>query len=96
MNYATPLRGKSMGKMQHVKVMGEVVDDGADKEDGADKKYDEWEIDDACRTLHRAEEIKADSKLMAAVKPHLEKKAKAYKSLSELKQLGAAAKSSSK
>jgi hypothetical protein len=32
------------------------------------KKYDEWEVRDAMRTMMRAEEIQGDAKLMAMVK----------------------------
>ncbi len=59
--------------------------DGNDKEDMADKKYDEWDLKNHADTLAKAEEIKADPHLMKALKPHLEKKAKAYKSLSQLR-----------
>jgi hypothetical protein len=41
------------------------------------KGYDEYELKDAVRTLRRAEEIKADKKLMAALKPFIAKEAKA-------------------
>ncbi len=52
-----------------------------------DKKingFDEFEIDDAARTLLRAEEIKQDPKLMEAVKPKLEKQAKAVVSAAQI------------
>lgn len=81
-----------MPKMKTVKVTGEVMDDGKDKMDGKGKKYDDWELEDAARTLTQAEEIKADPHKMKALQPHLEKKAKAYKSLAQLKQMGAATK----
>lgn len=89
---------KKPAKMTQVKVMGEMCDDGdgPDAENAADKKYDDWELEDHARTLTKAEEIKSDPHLMKALQPHLEKKAKAYKSLSELKQMGAAAKASGK
>lgn len=47
-------------------------------------KYDEWDIKDAVRTLIRAEEIKADTELMALVTPELDKQAKATKSAAEI------------
>lgn len=53
-----------------------------------DGDYDKWEIESAVETLAKAEEIKADLKLMKALRPFLEKKAKAYKSLDELRSLG--------
>lgn len=37
------------------------------------KTYDEWEIEDAARTLVRAKEIEDDEHLMEYVKPVLEK-----------------------
>ena len=51
------------------------------------KGYDEWELDDAVRTLIRAEEIKDDEPLMKAIKPHLDKKVKAVKSIADLKRI---------
>ena len=88
--YATPapLRGLGM-KMTTVKVTGEVDEP---KDEKKEKEYDDYELEDACRTLQRAEEIKAAAPMMKALKPHLDKKAKAYKSLAELRQMGAAAK----
>lgn len=73
-------------KMAEVKVYGEVVDGEKDKKE---KEYDKWELESACDTLTRAEEIKADSKLMAALGPYLEKKKKAFKSLDGLRRLAA-------
>jgi hypothetical protein len=66
-----------------VKVTGEAV--GEDKEKS--EEYSKWELEDACRTLQRAEEIKQDKKMMKALRPHLDKAAKAYKSLDELRKL---------
>ncbi len=43
----------------------------------ADKQMQEWEIDDAIRTLIKAEEIKKDEKLMALIEPKLKEKAAA-------------------
>jgi len=66
------------------------IEIGMEKEDKEKKGYDEYELKDACHTLMRAEEIKADKELMAAVKPMLSKKAQAIKkisSFSELKQV---------
>lgn len=40
---------------------------------GKDKECEKWEIENWCRTLTEAEEIKADPKKMALVKPHMEK-----------------------
>lgn len=56
--------------LRTVKVMGESCDECDDKKE---KEYDKWELEDAVRTLQRAEEIKADKKLMEALAPHLEK-----------------------
>ncbi len=47
-------------------------------------KYDEWEIKDAVRTLVRAEEIKADTELMALVTPELNKQMKAINNAAEI------------
>ena len=38
-------------------------------------KYKDWEIDDAARTLMRAEEIKQDDELMKLVGPKIKKQA---------------------
>lgn len=38
-------------------------------------EYEKWEIEDAIRTLVRAEEIKADEKLMMIIAPKLKEKA---------------------
>lgn len=51
------------------------------------KGYDEYELEDAVRTLCRAEEIKADKKLMKALTPHLGKKVKAINSVAELRNV---------
>ena len=40
-------------------------------------KYKDWEIEDAARTIMRAEEIKQDKELMALVAPKIQKQAKA-------------------
>ena len=37
-------------------------------------KFKEWEIEDAARTLMRAEEIKQDAEMMALVQPKLQKR----------------------
>lgn len=47
--------------------------------------FDKYEIEDAVRTLIRAEEIKQDSKLMAACSASLEKQKKAIDSVAGLK-----------
>lgn len=52
-----------------------------------DGDFDEYELKEACETLAKAEEIKANPKLMKALQPLLEKKQKAYSSLAELRQL---------
>lgn len=64
-----------------VQVTGEVV---GDKEEKGEKEYDKWELDDAVRTLQRAEEIKADKKLMEALAPMLEKGITSLKGLRKL------------
>lgn len=50
-----------------------------------DSKYDRWAVDNACRTLMDAEEIKQDPKMMKLVKPMIDKKAKTITSLQDLK-----------
>lgn len=49
--------------------------------------YDEHELKCAADTLLKAEEIKADSKLMEAIKPLLDKKVQAVKKITSLKEL---------
>ena len=44
---------------------------------GDEPKFKDWEIDDAARTIMRAEEIKQDKELMALVAPKLNQKADA-------------------
>lgn len=44
---------------------------------GNEPKYKDWEIEDAARTIMRAEEIKQDKELMALVAPKIQKQAKA-------------------
>jgi hypothetical protein len=39
-----------------------------------DEKEDKWEIEEAVRTLARAEEIKGDAKMMKRLAPHLKNK----------------------
>lgn len=48
---------------------------------------DKYEVEDAVRTLLRAEEIKADKKLMALVGPEISKKHKAISKISSMAQL---------
>ena len=62
-----------------VQVTGEVVGESEAKKD-----YDKWELEDAVRTLQRAEEIKADKKLMEALAPMLEKGITSLKGLRKL------------
>lgn len=66
-----------------VQVTGEVVE--SDKEEKGEKEYDKWELEDAARTLVRAEEIKGDKKLMDALAPYLDKQVTAYKSIAQLR-----------
>lgn len=48
------------------------------------KKYDDWEIKSAHRTLVEAEEIKKNPKLMGLVKKHNQKEAKAIETIDDL------------
>lgn len=50
-------------------------------------EYSKWELEEAVRTLMRAEEIKQDPDLMAAIAPNLDLKQKSYKSLAALRKL---------
>lgn len=61
-----------------------VPSDGKENEDG---EYEEYELESKARCLMEAEEIKQDSKLMEALKPYLDKKVKAIKSISQLREL---------
>ena len=44
----------------------------------------DWELEDAVRTLARAEEIKQDEKLMGKIRPMLDKKVRSIEALKEL------------
>lgn len=48
------------------------------------KIADNWELEDAVRTLARAEEIKADEKMMSKIRPMLDKKVRSIEALKEL------------
>lgn len=48
------------------------------------KIADDWELEDAVRTLARAEEIKADEKMMGKIRPMLDKKVRSIEALKEL------------
>ena len=47
-------------------------------------KFKDWEIEDAARTLLRAEEIKQDTELMALVAPKLQKQIKAVTNVAKV------------
>jgi hypothetical protein len=49
-----------------------------------EEKEDSWEIDSACETLMRAEEIKKDEDLMEKVNKKLKKKMGSIKSVADL------------
>lgn len=49
---------------------------------------DQWEVDSAVETLLRAEEIKKNAPLMKAVQKKLSGKAKAIRSVQDLRKLG--------
>jgi len=51
---------------------------------GEKKGYDKYELENACDTLLKAEMIKQDAKMMEALKPYLEKKAKATQELTKI------------
>ena len=48
------------------------------------KGYDKYELEEACNTLLKAEMIKQDAKMMEALKPYLDKKAKAAAQLTKI------------
>jgi hypothetical protein len=48
------------------------------------KIADDWELEDAVRTLAKAEEIKADQKMMGKIRPMLDKKVRSIEALKEL------------
>jgi hypothetical protein len=48
------------------------------------KIADDWELEDAVRTLAKAEEIKADDKMMGKIRPMLDKKVRSIEALKEL------------
>jgi hypothetical protein len=50
-------------------------------------KYDEWEIRNAVDTLIRAEEIKANKKLVALAQKELDKRKKAINSIDDLRAI---------
>jgi len=54
------------------------------KEEPKKKKYEDWEIEEAARTLLRAEEIKQDAELMKLAAPKLEKTVRAAASAAEI------------
>ena len=54
----------------------------SDKKSG---KFDKWEVEDALRTLQRAEEIRKDEKLMKEVMKMGKLKIKEIRSITELK-----------
>lgn len=67
------------------------VDEAVPCSPSGDKKtdgYHEYEIDDACRILTRAEEIKQDDKLMAAVQKKLKRQMKTIRSIADLRDAG--------
>jgi hypothetical protein len=56
------------------------------KQDG---KYDDWFLKQCVSTLTESEEIKGDKKLMKALQPLLNKKAKAITSLADVRSAAA-------
>lgn len=69
-------------------VSAEPVESKGDKKK---KEYDKWEIEDAYRTLKRAEEVKNTPELMKLISKEYDKDLKAIKSLSSLKNLASKA-----
>jgi len=54
------------------------------KSEGQNKKIDKYEVDDAVRTLLRAEDIKSNKELMKLVGPEL---AKQHKNISKVRSI---------
>lgn len=52
---------------------------------GEKKKIDQYEVEDAVRTLIRAEEVKGNAELMKLVGAEVNKKKKAINSIADLK-----------
>jgi hypothetical protein len=71
-----------MGKKSASKEMAAPVAEVMDRDE--DREPKDYEVEDAVRTMERAEEIKRDKKLMPHVHKHIGKK---MKSLKELKRL---------
>lgn len=61
--------------------------EAVDQKDEEECEYSEWEIEDAYRTLKKAEEIKNDPALMKLVAEEYNEDVKAINSLSDLKKL---------
>ena len=70
-----------------VAIHAEPIGEGKDKEDAADKKLDAWEIQNHVDTLHRAEKIKGDEKLMKQLHPHIKAHQEAAHKIKSIKQL---------
>lgn len=65
----------------------EVVVSGSPMKESSKKEPDKWEIDNWCRTLIEAEEIKADPEKMKYVRPQLQQKVTAIKNLDDLRTI---------
>lgn len=91
MSIAVAAKPTGLARLKAAKPSVEVtVKHGEPDEDDKEKpEWDDWQLKDHADTLARAEEIKANPKLMEALKPHIEKKAKAYKSLNQLRKRAA-------
>lgn len=64
------------------------MEEGDPAEEAAEpKEFEKFELEQAVRTLHEAEEIKQNASLMKAIGPMLDKKSKAIKSLDDLRAL---------
>jgi len=79
-------------KVKIEKMSSQGDDEKVESEDGESGggEYEEYELEECAKTLLDAEKIKADPKKMAALKPHLQKLAKAtegIKSLADLREV---------
>lgn len=79
---------KGLGRLQKPAVSVTIAHE-PDADDKKDPEWSEYQLKDHADTLAKAEEIKAHPELMKALKPHIERKAKAYKSLAQLRRKAA-------
>ncbi len=78
-------------KVQFAEKPVDSMEEGSPAEETAEpKEFEKYELEQAVRTLHEAEEIKQNAALMKAIEPMLETKSKAIKSLDDLRAVAKA------